>query len=269
MKKNKLPERWYYPIPEAAQYLGCSVRDVYHLCATNAINLSVYLRDIKSKDVGQIIFNPEGIIESNYFDDFIKKFSTRKRQSLNFEGTYIYGIHHEMIEHDELEYFESMDGYEYASPSLVADGLDGFFGIDWYDCFSLELSGGDFVEVSTVHTPSYIEDSVCLYIPKGLKINREALLIMARDIDNVYYDNIPNLGEKIEHPRTANRKGEIIPALLKMISEFGDVDVENEKAGKLADILVAAAASRGIELQMPDKNTWARYLGRTPECRRK
>ncbi|HCI5669068.1 TPA: hypothetical protein NPO09_003621 [Klebsiella pneumoniae] len=65
-----------------------------------------------------------------------------------------------------------------------------------------------------------------------------------------------------EHPRTANRKGEVIPALLKMIPEFDDVDLEGESISKIASILEAIAAAKGIELNLPDKNTWARYLGR-------
>ena len=45
MSENKLPDRLYYPLPEAAEFLGCSVRDVYHYCATGMIALTVYTRD--------------------------------------------------------------------------------------------------------------------------------------------------------------------------------------------------------------------------------
>jgi hypothetical protein len=42
-----------------------------------------------------------------------------------------------------------------------------------------------------------------------------------------------------EHPKRANKKGEIIPALLKMIPEFGDVNLESESISKIASILEA------------------------------
>ena len=59
-----------------------------------------------------------------------------------------------------------------------------------------------------------------------------------------------------------NKLSEVIPALLKMIPEFDDVDLEGESISKIASILEAIAAAKGIELNLPDKNTWARYLGR-------
>jgi hypothetical protein len=46
-----------------------------------------------------------------------------------------------------------------------------------------------------------------------------------------------------------------------MIPEFGDVNLESESISKIASILEAIAAAKGIELNLPDKNTWARYLG--------
>ncbi|HCN9766478.1 TPA: hypothetical protein N6999_004477, partial [Escherichia coli] len=42
----KLPKRLYYPLPEAAEKLGCAIKDLYHYAYIGALNISVYIPKI-------------------------------------------------------------------------------------------------------------------------------------------------------------------------------------------------------------------------------
>lgn len=242
MKKPKLPERLYYPIPEAAEYLGCTVRDVYHYCATGMLTLNVYIQNVESKDVGYMSLD---LGSSNLSEERI-----RNRANLDFLIAYIHGIHYEK---------EAPD-YGF----VLADYLEGFFTVYANDCHLLELSNESTIELTGLETPpsGAGEDGVSIFFDKPLIVSRDSLCILTGNIKEIMQIDELSVSKTSEHPRTSNRKGEIIPALLKMIPEFNGVDIYKEKACKISDILEATAASKGIELQMPDKNTWARYLGR-------
>lgn len=237
---KKIPERLYYPIPEAAEYLGCSVRDIYHFCATGMLNMSIYLNGISDDDAGFMSVDLGSYGHAPSLDG----------KAINIVNDYsgIYGIHYKDDKHHLLTAFD----------------LYGIFSVPSVSCILLELSNDEFISIGRVDaygTKGDGEDEVSIIFSEFVDIPRSYLCIRGDDIKNITKPT-PLIMGGMEHSRTSNRKGEIIPALLKMIPEFSDVDVDTEKACKLADILEATAASKGIELQMPDKNTWAKYLGR-------
>lgn len=240
MSENKLPDRLYYPLPEAAEFLGCSVRDVYHYCATGMIALTVYLRDIYAEDVGLMTLDLGG--------ELLTPDDIDAGANLMNEISLVSGIHYET--EDELKF-------------IRANYIDGFFYVGSTDCFLLEFSSDSFITLSgvTSHPFKSTDDGVYAFFHKGLNVPRERLCILGSDIVKVIEVNEISVDKK-EHPKRANKKGEIIPALLKMIPEFGDVNLESESISKIASVLEAIAAAKGIELNLPDKNTWARYLGR-------
>lgn len=239
MSKIKLPERLYYPIPEAAEFLGCSIRDVYHFCATGMLKLSVYLDGISENDVGFMSVDLGGY---NHIPDIYgKPFDVVNE----FSG--IYGVYYK----------------ENQLHLLTASRLHGFFSVSPATGVYLEFDNTDDIAIGRVESHGVQNESeVSILFLDYINVPRCFLCILAKDIVNIVQKNLVIIDDAKEHPRTANRKGEIIPALLRMIPEFSDVDVDTEKACKLGDILEATAASKGIELQMPDKNTWSKYLGR-------
>ncbi|WP_162823121.1 hypothetical protein [Klebsiella variicola] len=106
------------------------------------------------------------------------------------------------------------------------------------------------------------KDFVMISFNEFINVPKSHLCIMASDIKDIKQSSTLVMNNVREHSRTSNRKGEIIPSLLSMIPDFDGVDLQNESVNKIATILEAAAASRGVELTIPDKNTWAKYLGR-------
>lgn len=46
----KLPKRLYYPLPEAAEKLGCAIKDLYHYAYIGALNISVYIPKLMLKN---------------------------------------------------------------------------------------------------------------------------------------------------------------------------------------------------------------------------
>jgi hypothetical protein len=103
MSENKLPDRLYYPLPEAAEFLGCSVRDVYHYCATGMIALTVYLRDIYAEDVGLMTLDLGG--------ELLTPDDIDAGANLMNEISLISGIHYET--EDELKFIRAnyIDGF--------------------------------------------------------------------------------------------------------------------------------------------------------------
>ncbi|HHZ3461553.1 TPA: hypothetical protein ACWCBK_004056, partial [Escherichia coli] len=55
---------------------------------------------------------------------------------------------------------------------------------------------------------------------------------------------------------------EIIPALIKLIPEMQDVDLEETPVTKIAEMIEVIAAQRGVELPSTHRQTWQKYLGR-------
>lgn len=154
-------------------------------------------------------------------------------------------------------------GYDDDKPRIIsASLLQGIFSVPSEACILLEFSDDEFIRIGCIGVHSVAgEDGISLLFADQLNIPKRYLCIMSRDINNIKKTSSISLS-KVESTKTSNRKGEIIPALLKMIPEFSGVDIDNEKASKISDILSALAANKKIELNMPDKNTWIRYLGR-------
>lgn len=107
---------------------------------------------------------------------------------------------------------------------------------------------------------SLASDDIIRFGDNPYVTDRKFLHVM---LDDLYeFNPNPFCIESTESNRTKNRKGEIIPALLKMIPEFNGYDIDKEPVNRISDILEATAAAKGIDLVLPDKNTMAKYLGR-------
>ncbi len=233
----KLPERMYYPLPEAAEKLGCKVSDIYHFAYIGVIDISVFIPSFKGDEL--LIIMPSELI--NEIDN-----------DFGVLGNDKWGVF-------DIEFREkgAMSGY-------YAKSISGFFYV-WRDSFALAEFTRD---VDLIKTPSLTTrpeaeggEVEIANMHGGIELDSRYLCIMASDLGKIKeVGSLPI--KKIETPKTIAKKGEIISALIKMNPELSDIDLDTTPVSKVIMIIEAAAASKGVELPPTDKNTWAKYLGR-------
>lgn len=252
-KNITIPERLYYPLPEVADVLGCSVRDVLHFGATGSLKISVFLDmwQESPKEKLNIFYdgldsNPEMFLDG----DFIGL----RGDTWSFTG-YI---------KDEPGLDESMNFV-----LRNARHIRGFYGVSSQNLIDAEFKYP--CDKIRVHTLLATEDfhsygEVKLHSYAGVMIGLDNFCVMAEDLKkiNETKSSIPNLDENVfeESAKTTAKKGELIPQLLKMIPELSDLDFDTAPVKRIIDMIESLAATKGIELSKTDKGTWAKYLGR-------
>lgn len=234
----KLPERIYYPLPEAAKKLGCTVKDLYHFAYIGVINISAYVPSYKNDDLFVMI--PTHLI-GEIDNDFGGVLGTEKWVVFDLE----------------IRKTDTVTGY-------FAKSISGFFYV-WRDCFAMaEFADGiDFIRTPSLTTRPEAEggevDIASLQGP--IELDARYLCIMTSDLESIKeFGTLPV--KKLDTPKTLAKKGEIITSLIKINPELYDIDLENAPVAKIISIIEAAAASKGVALPPTDKNTWAKYLGR-------
>ncbi len=241
-----LPERLYYPLPDAARKLDCTVQDIIHFGAIGAINISVYIGNHKEKNNNSFHLNMPSDLILN-IDDF---------GNIYGDGWYIYNIE-ERHANDEL----NLDGY-------FSNGIDGFFYINNFDLTKIEFDATCKLELTQVSTGSESGYNGCIdvnFLTAPLSIDRSFLCIKKDDIYNFKESiSIHRKGQSLltESPKTIATKSELIPALLKLIPEFDDVDLCTAPIAKITDLVEAIAAKRGVVIPHIHNQTWQAYLGR-------
>lgn len=234
----KLPERIYYPLPEAAKKLECTVKDLFHFAYIGVINISVYVSSYKND--GLLAMIPNHLI-----DEIDNDFGG----VLGADKWCVFGL--------DFRKEGSITGY-------YAKSISGFFYV-WRDFFAMaEFTDGiDFIHIPSLTTrPEAEGGEVEIASMQGsIELDARYLCIMASDLEQIKeFGTLPI--KKVDTPKTLAKKGEIISALIKMNSELSDINLETTPVAKIIAIIEAAAASKGIDLPPTDKNTWAKYLGR-------
>lgn len=240
-----LPNRMYYPLPEAAMKLGCTIKDLYHFAAIGALNISVYF--------------PNGVrIVSLIIPDFLEsEIDLENGGVLQGDKWTISGV--SKVISQDVQWVEF-----FACKAYTADIFSGFVYIVNDSFASAEFLNESAKFSSRLFTtqPESEGFGCQMMTEKAIEIDSRFLCVMSDDIENIKASgSFPVYGRK-ESARTANRKGELIPALIKMIPDFHDVDIDSVPVNKLINMIETLASSKGIEINSPDKNTWARYLGR-------
>lgn len=240
-----LPNRMYYPLPEAAQKLGCTIRDLYHFAAIGSLNISVYSSSsIPCSSIivpdfleNEIDFESGGVLQGSKWTILgVKKTISQDVKWVEYFDAKVYDA-------------ESFCGFLYVISDLFKDAE--------FVNHEAKFSSRFFT------TSPESEGWECqIMTAKPVEIDCRFLCIMADDIDNIKVNGRLPAGGVKDSARTANRKGEVIPALIKMIPEFNNVDIDSMPVNKLINMIEVLASSKGIEINSPDKNTWARYLGR-------
>jgi len=233
-EKIELPKRTYYPLTEAVKKLNCSLNYIYHLAARGEITLAAYIPMFDNRNKNHQVYIPfegTGSIEKDkYIDLGNLAFANVNESSRNNSVI--------MCDFDVMRGFAHIVGGAFTE--LEFDSNKKSVSVLGLSSSSLRDGLGIFVQMSEKEEIDI--DKLCIF---ESEMN---LITSGKDKD--------------EHPRTSNKKGEIIPYLLKMIPEFSNVDIDTAPASKISNILEKISATKGMELPIPDKNTFARYLGR-------
>ncbi|HBT5796022.1 TPA: hypothetical protein OMH60_000773 [Klebsiella pneumoniae] len=241
---DNLPQRLYYSLPDAAKKLGCEVNDIIHYAAIQALQLSVYIHFHHS--------SPDTWFHLNMPDDKVNDIDMFSM--LRDDG---WGI--DFIEFKKASDYFIIDGY-------YAKAINGFFYIDGYNLIPLEFDDSAEVSLGGVSTLPDYSDGQCIDINfqlNNLNLDRNYLCIRARDLEMINKDVfMPAKDINKESNKTAAKKSQIIPSLIKCIPEMRDIDLDTTPVSKIISLLEAIAAKDGIEFPETHRQTWQRYLGR-------
>ncbi|ELY4671713.1 hypothetical protein SM021_002314 [Cronobacter muytjensii] len=260
-----LPEKEYLTIHEVAKKLNCEVRDVLHLGVTNRIKISNYascdaIRDNCNIEIEILDTRPyqdpnvdKAEIES--LDKIFNKYS--KRNIIRVDDLILKGL--------KLISEPAQDDLNYTY-TFSAQGVEGFWFSEIESLRNLELSN-----ITFEHNPEctfetlYSRSSKILLIvsfDNACSVRFSNFVVFMDDYLDFIEHRLNSKPLKKESPKTANKKGEIIPSLITLIPEFRGVDLESLPVSKVINMLEALTSRRGISLPPTDKNTWSRYLGR-------
>ncbi|EJQ0288171.1 hypothetical protein NZI46_003243 [Escherichia coli] len=255
----KLPKRLYYPLPEAAEKLGCAIKDLYHYAYIGALNISVYIPKIDAKKFNFSLChfingcNEEELIKYPFNDEsavFGSNFTVGLTGDTEFLDSAIIGPVGNSI---KCYYVSSLSGFYYTPADVFAD---------------VEFSMRQYIKCSHL-TNKYGDDNLMYVFCKGgYEFDVNYLCVMASDLDNIKNTgNFPKITE--DSPKASSKRNEVIYSLIKLIPEMGDVDLDTESLPKIADLIDSIAASRGIEFPKTHWQTWQKYLGRESQQKRK
>ncbi|MCU7123278.1 hypothetical protein J3T26_21585 [Salmonella enterica] len=232
----KLPERLYYPLPEAAAKLRCSVRDIYHFAAIGVLRVSCFIRMIKGTfllvipncNAGEIDFADGGMIE---------------------EMSWIEGVKTSQVNGVDEHQVNAFGGFFYLGPDIFFD-LEFLDNVEQISLYRLEgmIKGLKGAHIDRIDDP--------------IVVDVRCLCIMANDLNNMGSYGKLYVQQGIESPIMTAKKASLIPTLLKLIPSLSDMNIDTEPVAKIVNVLEAAAIAKGEEIPSLDKNTWGRYLGR-------
>jgi hypothetical protein len=94
----------------------------------------------------------------------------------------------------------------------------------------------------------------------SLFITRDEFLRLKGEI--AISQSVVSKDDKPEDPKTAAKKAEIIPVLIKLLPDFNDVDIDLMAVSKIQSLIESIAAKQGVELPDTHVQTWQKYLGR-------
>ncbi|MCK7086212.1 hypothetical protein [Enterobacter kobei] len=241
---SNLPQRLYYSLPDAAKELGCEVRDLIHYAAIQALQLSIYIPFHHGSPDAWFHLN----MPSSKVAD-IDMFSMLKGDGWSL---------------DFVEYKKESD--DFFIDGYYEKAISGFFYIDGYNLISLEFNESADVSLAGVSTLPDYRDGQCIDINfqvNNLKLNRDFLCIRKSDLEVINKNvSMPAKIIKEESNKTAAKKSQIIPALIKCIPEMRDIDLDTTPVSKIISLIEAVAARDGVELPELHRQTWQKYLGR-------
>lgn len=198
-----LPKRVYYPLPEAAERMGCGIRDVIHYGANGLLDFYVFLQNFNAPGDSWFHLNVPSK-EANSIDCF---------GCLSGDGWMIYDIAHK----------KAADGY--IIDGFYAKTISGFFHVNGLYLAPLEFSNE--VKLETIFLSSEPDKDGAYPIDVNmigfsLSLSRNFLCVREDDIKKIKTGVIKNT-EEISRT-VANNRSSMIKALLAI--HYGE-DVAN------------------------------------------
>lgn len=231
-------KRLYYPLPDAALKLGVSINDVMHYGATGILDFYVFINNLQAPDNKWFHLSLPSD-EANNIDCF---------GCLSGGGWLIHDV--SMKRKDEGFI---IDGH-------YAKSISGFFHVDDTNIRPLEFSETALVETMFLLSEPEKGDAMPIYVNCmlfNLSLERDYLCILGKDIDDLLKKD-----SRTDSDKTIAKKAELIPALLKMVPELSDLNLDTTPVSKVIEIVEAIAAQKGIHLPEIHRQTWQKYLGR-------
>lgn len=246
-----LPNRLYYPLELAAKELGCTSADLIHFGATSNIEICIQI----STEMAQWF-------ECSQNDCEIIKFnSANKRIDRVILGKYVRSEFN--ISEDNVYVYE----------------LFGLLAVDPADLMSFDISPEVPINLVPLHFPSQNFDKESGIEGYGDLIFRDIenltlssasdrLFMTQSEVERIKNGNEELAGARLpqlklsESDKTLAKKAQLIPALLKMIPELNDVDLDKMPVSKIVNIIESLASKKAVDLPETHIQTWAKYLGR-------
>lgn len=244
--------RIYYPLSKAAEKLNCTVDDILHFGATNRIEICAYIDGVDERE-DNCTFN---VFYNNEDEESILK-------DVNMDNAILTDMYEVSLfnYNDEL----SVEG-DFRIEGLYANHLRGFFAIPSEFLVDVELSSMDeFTNIRPrdLFTPKGYGKHLMLSNFDDLIVSENRLVVFGSEISGFNVSATPKYpGGDTETPKTAAKKSQIIPALIKLIPDMKDVDLETTPISKIISIIETIAAKEGVELPLIHRQTWQKYIGR-------
>lgn len=211
MNKASIPERLYYPLPEAAENLGCSVKDIIHMGATGALQLSVFIPKWSEHENGKV-----NIFFAGLYDD-LERFSIDDYTGLRGDGWSISGVY-------KVPVNEEIDS---DTDSFSARYLNGFFDVDHNSLVEYEFDlENEFLRLHTLHASENHEGygPITIHSYSGFNFQSKYLCVMSVNIGKVGHSNSSLPMTEIEKPEkkyNENKQSKMIKALIEIHYGFG------------------------------------------------
>lgn len=208
-----LPERLYYPLPEAAEKLERPVRDVIHFGATGALNISIYIKHWMETEESKFVVVYDSFTvdaDQDSFGDF---------KSIEGDGWGIRGIYKNNLPESDI-----------AQSATFVKWFGGFFYISPSDLVDFEFNHNS--EMITIHflethTSEDVSGSVQLNNLKGIEIPARYICIMEDDINSINQSGeIPQPSEEntVKRKPNENKQGQLIKWLIELNYGVGASD---------------------------------------------
>ncbi|QUT15228.1 hypothetical protein [Rahnella inusitata] len=200
-----LPERLYYPLHEAAEKLGCQIKDVIHFGATGALNISIYIRQwIETEESKFVVVYDALNVDAD-------QGSSGDFKSIEGDSWGVHGIYKKILPEDDI-----------AQSATFAKWFGGFFYISPSDLVDFEFNYDS--EVITIHfldthCSEYFDGSIQLNNIKGIEIPARYICIMEDDINSINHSGeMPQPLEQtsVKRKPNHNKQSQFIKALIEI-----------------------------------------------------
>lgn len=254
--KAVLPKRLYYPLPEAAEKLKCTVKDIIHFGAIGVLKISIYINNWIEKE--DSVF----IVDCQSYDIYPLASASEAAGGIGLlsgEGWYVSGIYNKKLPPDD-----------FLGEATFAKHVTGFFYLDKSTLVDFEFNH-DNERIKVTFAYAYENDEAAGYTSLtnllGVEFPSQYLCVLAEDMENIgkaigAIHQPQSNSQEMENSKTAATKSAIIPALINMIPEMNSFDLEIEPVATIVNALETVATKKGIEFPDVHRQTWQKYLGR-------